>query len=330
MNHALNCKIAREREWQRKISTAVNCEQIVTMALEKAGQDASLVHKKKVAKQIVHQEYQDAWNSHLKSLLMQGEYTRVMEMQETDLVWKSAIFNLPKGVLKFMLNSTLNTLPTKDNLTRWGKRLSKSCSSCGRAEYLSHVLNACPTSLKEGRYTWRHDSVLSQISALLEQVIRGSPCEIHIDLGNVAWTVPPDIIPTSSRPDLVIVNRESKTCHILELTVPYESNIDSEHTYKENKYGSLLNDIEQTGWNTQYCALEIGSRGSITKSNNDRFKSFVNRVSKDVKVKVKCKAVRGFTKDLAKVASMCSYTIFKAKDFTWNDPKPLKLSASYV
>ena len=35
-----------------------------------------------------------------------------------------------------------------------------SCQLCGRPASLRHFLNACPSALHQGRYTWRHDSVL--------------------------------------------------------------------------------------------------------------------------------------------------------------------------
>ena len=72
--------------------------------------------------------------------------------------------------MKFMLNSFLDSLPTKNNLSRWGKRTNIKCDLCGYKETLHHVLNNCKTMLDQGRYTWRHNSVLRIILDTLSDV----------------------------------------------------------------------------------------------------------------------------------------------------------------
>ncbi len=49
-----------------------------------------------------------------------------------------------------------------------GTRDSKACALCGRAEYLSHAPNSCPYMLEQGRYTWRHDNILSSMKHSLK------------------------------------------------------------------------------------------------------------------------------------------------------------------
>ena len=44
--------------------------------------------------------------------------------------------------------------------------------------------------------------------------------------------------------DLVIHYPEANVIKIIELTVPFETNIEKEHTYKANKYATLIQDIE--------------------------------------------------------------------------------------
>ena len=44
-----------------------------------------------------------------------------------------------------------------------GKRVSDRCPFCGNTQTLLHILSNCPTALDQGRYTWRHNSVLSNI-----------------------------------------------------------------------------------------------------------------------------------------------------------------------
>ena len=59
---------------------------------------------------------------HIQSLIMQGRFLELTQLERTDATWQSFIYNLPKGTMKFVLNASINTLPTKDNLCLWGKR----------------------------------------------------------------------------------------------------------------------------------------------------------------------------------------------------------------
>ncbi len=57
-------------------------------------------------------------------------------------------------------------------------------------------------------------------------------------------TIPIDITITTKSPDLVIVNRINSTITILELSVPFETNISDTHNRKLSRYANLIADIE--------------------------------------------------------------------------------------
>ena len=67
------------------------------------------------------------------------------------------------GTMKFLLNATINTLPTAANLKRWKKSSSDLCKLCKRRETTNHVLNGCKVSLDTGRFTWRHNCIVNYI-----------------------------------------------------------------------------------------------------------------------------------------------------------------------
>ena len=96
---------------------------------------------------------------------MQGDWLNFDAVLEADLSWKALIYTLPQELLKFLVNSTHNVLPTPDNLSRWGKTMVDiKCNLCGYSTpTLKHVLNGCPMALNQGRYTWRHDNILQCI-----------------------------------------------------------------------------------------------------------------------------------------------------------------------
>ena len=99
--------------------------------------------------------------------MMQGDYLALIAEEGDSVSWKSYLWDIPQGILKFALNAGINTLPSLDNLKRWGKRVSDRCPFCGNIGTLAHVLSNCPTALTQGRFTWRHNSVLSSIINLI-------------------------------------------------------------------------------------------------------------------------------------------------------------------
>ena len=72
-------------------------------------------------------------------------------------------YNSHKGVEVRLSVSVVDMLPHKSNLVRWHLAVYNCCPLCSRQQTLSHVLSDCPVSLEQGRYTWRHDQILSII-----------------------------------------------------------------------------------------------------------------------------------------------------------------------
>ena len=104
---------------------------------------------------------------HVQTLVKQGKFLELSKCEQMDATWKSFIYNLPKGTMKWLLNSSIDTLPTKVNLKQWGKVTSDKCF-CGQRQTLNHILNCCVVSLNQGRYTYRHDSILHHIQKCLD------------------------------------------------------------------------------------------------------------------------------------------------------------------
>ena len=103
--------------------------------------------------------------THCYGYAIQGYWLNFDAVLKADLSWNSLIYSIPQELLKFLLNSTHNVLPTSDNLRRWGKTVvDLKCCLCGFSNpTLKHILNGCSTALKQGRFTWRHDSILQRL-----------------------------------------------------------------------------------------------------------------------------------------------------------------------
>ena len=81
-------------------------------------------------------------------------------------------------------------------------------------------------------------------------------------------TIPAALTVTLQKPDITVIDVEKGSLQILELTVPFEDNIHSKHSYKANKYAHFATDI--TTFSTKITPFEIGVRGFLTKDNMNR------------------------------------------------------------
>ena len=71
-------------------------------------------------------------------------------------------------------------------------------------------------------------------------------------------------------PDLVIHYSDANVIKIIELTVPFETNIEKEHTFKTNKYATLIQDIKDKQISSELTCVEVGCRGYVSESNKIR------------------------------------------------------------
>ena len=122
------------------------------------------------------------------------------------------------------------------------------CPFCGNVQTLLHVLSNCGAFLDQGRYTWRHNSVLNSIIGLLCPALGPSFKMYSYIPGFEAphgGTIPPHILVTNLRPDLFIVSENLKKAIVIELTCPWDPNVQHSHTYKQEKYSLLVADLSQ-------------------------------------------------------------------------------------
>ena len=199
---------------------------------------------------------------------------------------------------------------------------SKSISSfCGNTQTLLHVLSNCQVALDQGRYTWRHNSVLANLIHLIcPKLAEGM--KLFSDLpGFLApggGSIPPHILVTTQRPDIFIVNESSREVIVFELTCPWDSNITRSHVFKQEKYGPLVADLSRH-FKTYHFSIEVSVRGQITGDNKNRLKSFVYRCCAEPKATFK-KIVPIFSK----VALLSSFSIFAARNEpSWSEPPML-------
>ena len=74
-------------------------------------------------------------------------------------------------------------------------------------------------------------------------------------------TIPPDILVTSEKPDIAIIDPLLKLVTIIELTCPWEERLKQAREHNTNKYAPLIYGIQEQGHAVILIPLEIGVRG---------------------------------------------------------------------
>ncbi|KAL0220216.1 hypothetical protein RCL1_000071 [Eukaryota sp. TZLM3-RCL] len=263
------------------------------------------------------------------SCQLQSSMTRSVlqsSIMDTDYHWMSMLVDLSPSILKFAINSSLNVLPTADNLFRWkisrrmpngSKLLSATCSLCESSPAtLSHILASCPSYQNPenvNRPAFRHDAVLSlfvdKLTPYLEQY------ELYCDLPNHSrYYVNFPLINSDLRPDLILVSKVAnstnrKSIILGELTCPMEEYLDARHAYKSGKYHRLEMILSGLNYVVESFAFEVSARGIVANSCTEFMKRLL--IPKEI--------IPSISKELAQMSLRCSYRIFCARENKlWN------------
>ena len=162
-----------------KASTTVICEEVFVDSVQVSttendipqftgDQAAKLKHNfnSKVldtAKAHIADTFSEEHISHVNTLDVQGKSLSLVAQEATDFTWKSFLYDMKAGTLKFLVNSVVDTLPTAANLVRWGKSNSDKCKLCKGRQTTDHCLNICKVGLETGRWTWHHNNIVNYI-----------------------------------------------------------------------------------------------------------------------------------------------------------------------
>ena len=211
--------------------------------------------------------------------------------------------------------TALDTLPTGANLVKWNKKTSDKCAQCKCKETTSHILNGCKVSLEKGKYLWRHNNIVNYIMKCVDtdkyKVFADLPGHT-VDGGG---TVPADICITAHKPDLVIMDQKTNSLFIIELTVPFEANVETRHKEKSDKYAHFVTDV--THMNTSVICFEVGSRGFVSTRNHNSLYTLHKFVKPGLKL-------AKFKQNISALSVYSSYYIFICrKEPEWSSPNYL-------
>jgi hypothetical protein len=206
---------------------------------------------------------------------MEGNLFALLPAENESITWKSYMWDLPRGVLKFVMNSSMDTLSTFTNLRRWGKRALVNCQLCGNMvkQTLFHVLVHCKHTLDQGRLTLRQNSVLNHIAGCLKSALVGkSRVELYHDLHGLqapgGRSIPVDIMVLAQRPDLVIRDRSVHGKHriaLVELTCFWDTDTKKAKEGNITRYADLKTVLSNEGWDCSLYLIEVAAQGHIFK-----------------------------------------------------------------
>ena len=194
-------------------------------------------------------------------------WSAIEQDMTNDRHWKAALLGLPDKLLTFALKAAANVLPTNRTLKLWRKLASDACPLCSTMQTLGHVLNGCPVSLTQGRYTFRHDLVLGTVVSALASAVPSLAFHYFFDYledtSSYAFSLH---FQSNLRPDLIISAPDSNRLWIVELTVPLPHRTGTSHALKAAKYASLVQPASLVGWAVEVLAVEVSSFGNVARS----------------------------------------------------------------
>ena len=227
-----------------------------------------------------------------------------------NMPWCKVLDSLPRNLYSFVTRYLSNCLANGTNAVKWGISTSAKCVFCNENQTLQHVISSCKTSLNEGRWYWRHDSILVNISRIVSKI---PSVKVYCDIENSEFLTPSVIIGDSERPDIVVI--KERECKVIELTVGFETNILKNSERKRKKYTELMKRLSKD-YDVEYVDLSMGGIGVIGTESKGILKMFTDL---------------GLSKQegdylLKKIINVCirtSYYIFCQRNKKWEAPSLL-------
>ena len=185
------------------------------------------------------------------------------------------------------------------------------CRLCeDKDETVFHVLCSCPKLSPNLYTTARHDHVgevlLNEIiQDQQQQRIKNSPPISMTQTREIWWN---KLITTTSRvkhnrPDIVIWDKKASVCTIIEIGVPFDSNVTVRQAEKGTKYMPLVSELQQMypSFKYQIIPLIIGALGAVPKKLKEHL----------LKLNIKENRIKTTTRKLQKAAILGSVRVMK-------------------
>ena len=170
---------------------------------------------------------------------------------------------------------------------------SPTCRLCGqRDETVAHIVSECQTLAQKQYKKWRHDVVAKVLHWELcakyglphsDRWYEHSPePSVQNDRAKIIWDV---LIQTDkklehNKPDIVVVNKETNACLIIDVACPFDTRVIEKEREKITRYEDLKWEIIKI-WkcrSVRVIPIVIGALGTISKG----FKDYLSAISEDI------------------------------------------------
>ena len=152
------------------------------------------------------------------------------------------------------------------------------CRLCGRFDYtIDHLVSGCP-ELAKTEYIHRHNKAAAHMHWAIckefgievkERWYEHEPKTVtENDSVTILWDMPihTDRTIAANRPDIVLKNKKDKTCLLIDMTTPLDTNTLVKTTEKLTKYKDLEIEVERMwGLKTTTVPVVMGALGTIKK-----------------------------------------------------------------
>lgn len=210
---------------------------------------------------------------------MNGQYLRQTEEQAAPETWKW----MQRGSLKRETESLIVAAQDQALRTNYRKaRIEKSsndpkCRLCKeKDETVSHLVSEC-SKIAQTEYKRRHDKVAAAVHWSLCKKHDLSHSEKWYDHRAEAVTenekvkllwdfnIQTDKVIEARRPDIVMINKKTKECQIIDIAIPSDTRVEKKEEEKIGKYQELAFELGRL-WEvrTQVIPIVIGALGTIT------------------------------------------------------------------
>ena len=262
-----------------------NSHEVLLAAVAKEeGLEKESIEKKERYKERIEREKMEE----LERMKLHGQFERDTKELKCEKTWNF----LSKGDLKRETESlitaaqeqALNTNAISKNI--YGKECSDKCRLCGvKLETVTHIVSACST-LAQREYKRRHDKVCSNLHWALCQKFGISVSEkwyqhhpeaiMENEDVKILWDfmIQCDREIKHRKPDIVVVNKKTNECQIIDVACPSDINLIGKKNEKLRNYKELRLEIARL-WDkkTTIIPIIIGALGSIPDDLDEKLNS---------------------------------------------------------
>ena len=155
--------------------------------------------------------------------------------------------------------------------------------------------------MTQGHFTYRHNQVLNCLASEVSKIFAGSCVSLYADLPGLRAsdcpqsTIPPPLLVTPYRPDLVIYYRSNNSLAMLELTCPLDSadNLNSARERKQGKkeYLQIQSELDRLGVSCFYSTIELSVLGHYLTSSLSSLQCCINFIKEGSVSKSSCRSI---------------------------------------